>query len=445
MTETKSRKQNEIREGTGKASASARTIALGLLGACLCKRMPLEEALAGEPGMAGLSQRDRAFTRLLAATALRRLPQLDAVIGRALREPLAPEATVVQDILRLGAVQLLFLGTPAHAGVGESVALAEPAGYLRFKNLINAVLRRLSREGGAWIAEQEEARVNTPDWLWRSWSAAYGEARCDAIARVHLQAPPLDFTPRGETTGLEDMAGARRLTTGSLRLSEAAPVAELPGYTEGAWWVQDAGAALPARLFGDVAGRSIVDLCAAPGGKTAQLASAGAEVTAVDRSASRMARLGGNLERLKLEATCVTADAAKWRPASPVDGVLLDAPCSSTGTIRRHPDIQRLKAEADIARLTVIQDRLLIAALDMLRPGGTLVYCTCSLQPEEGEQRIAALLAAGAPAELAPIGAGEVGGEKAFLTKLGELRTLPCHWPEWGGIDGFYAARLRRL
>lgn len=431
--------------GTSDAPCSARAVALGLLGASLRRRRPLEEALAGDPGIAGLAPRDRAFARLLVASVLRRLPQLDALIARALRQPLADEAWVVQDILRLGAMQLLFLKTPAHAGVGETVALAGAGSLQRFKGLINAVLRRLDREGAGWVKAQDAARINTPDWLWRSWSDAYGAERCDAIARTHLRAPPLDLTPRGDQEGLAEKLGAQPLPTGSLRLAEAAPVAELPGYSEGAWWVQDAGAALPARLFGDVAGRTVVDLCAAPGGKTAQLAAAGATVIAVDRSSSRMARLGENLDRLGLKATCVVEDAAVWRPAEPAWAVLLDAPCSATGTIRRHPDIQRLKSEADVGRLTEIQDRLLAAALDMLRPGGTLVYCVCSLQAQEGEQRIAELLAGGAPAKLVPIDAGELAGEAAFLTALGELRTLPCHWAEWGGIDGFYAARLRRL
>lgn len=430
---------------TRDAPNSARAEALGLLGACLHRRRPLEEALAGAPGLAALAPRDRAFARLLAASVLRRLPQLDALIGQALRQPLSDDAWAVQDILRLGAVQLLFLKTPAHAGVGETVALADAGNLQRFKGLINAVLRRLGREGAGWVQAQDAARINTPDWLWRSWSDTYGAEQCDAIAREHLRAPPLDLTPRGDQAELAEELGARLLPTGSMRLPEAAPVAGLPGYDAGTWWVQDAAAALPVRLLGDVAGQTVVDLCAAPGGKTSQLAAAGASVIAVDRSQARMARLGENLARLGLEANCVVADAARWRPAEPAWAVLLDAPCSATGTIRRHPDIQRLKTEADIGRLTGIQDRLLAAALDMLRPGGTLVYCVCSLQPEEGEQRITEFLAGGAPAELVPIEAGELAGQGVFITAQGALRTLPCHWAERGGIDGFYAARLRRL
>ncbi|MEX0814130.1 MAG: RsmB/NOP family class I SAM-dependent RNA methyltransferase, partial [Dongiaceae bacterium] len=213
---------------------------------------------------------------------------------------------------------------------------------------------------------------------------------------------------------------------------------------EGAWWVQDAAAALPARLLGPVAGLRVVDLCAAPGGKTAQLAAAGADVTAVDRSAARLERLAANLARLHLTARIVAADAAQWRPPAPAEAVLLDAPCTATGTIRRHPDIPWLKTADDLAKLVPLQDRLLAAAVEMTAPGGVLVYCVCSLQPEEGPQRIAALLAAGAPVAPLPIDPAEIGGLAEAITGTGELRTLPCHLAGLGGLDGFYAARLRR-
>jgi 16S rRNA (cytosine967-C5)-methyltransferase len=238
---------------------------------------------------------------------------------------------------------------------------------------------------------------------------------------------------------------AALLPTGSLRRPAAAgPVEELPGFAEGAWWVQDAAAALPARFLGPVAGKRVIDLCAAPGGKTAQLAAAGARVAAVDRSAKRLERLTENLARLDLAAETVAADAALWRPTEPAAAVLLDAPCTATGTIRRHPDVPWLKGPQDLAKLVPLQDRLLAAATAMTEPGGTLVYCVCSLQPEEGPERIAALLAAGAPVERVPIAPREVGGLDELLTPLGELRSLPCHLAERGGLAGFYAARLRR-
>jgi len=218
----------------------------------------------------------------------------------------------------------------------------------------------------------------------------------------------------------------------------------LPGYAEGAWWVQDATAAIPARLLGDVAGRKVIDLCAAPGGKTSQLAAAGAQVTAIDRSNRRLERLVTNLQRLNLHAEAIVADAVSWRPAARAPFVLLDAPCTATGAIRRHPDVPRLKTPEDVVRLAAVQERLLAAAIDMLEPGGILVYCTCSLEPEEGPAQIAALLARGAPVERRPIEAAEVGGLSVLLTEEGDLRTLPSHLPEFDGIDGFYAARLVR-
>jgi 16S rRNA (cytosine967-C5)-methyltransferase len=235
------------------------------------------------------------------------------------------------------------------------------------------------------------------------------------------------------------------LPTGTLRRPPGGAIEELAGFGEGAWWVQDAAAALPARLFGDLVDQSVIDVCAAPGGKTAQLVAAGARVTAVDRSAARLRRLAENMERLGLPVEQVAADAALWKPKHPADAVLLDAPCTATGTIRRHPDILWSKSPHDLERLCHVQDRLLGAAVEMLRPGGLLVYCTCSLQPEEGPLRIELLLSGGAPVERLPVDPEEIGGVAEFVTAQGDLRTLPSHWPELGGIDGFYAARLRRL
>ena len=219
----------------------------------------------------------------------------------------------------------------------------------------------------------------------------------------------------------------------------------LPGYNEGAWWVQDAAAALPARLFGVLGGREVVDLCAAPGGKSAQLAAAGARVTAVDRSTRRLERLVANLRRLALPIDAVAADALTWRPAQPVDAVLLDAPCSTTGAIRRHPDVQHLKSPEDVTRLSMVQENLLRAAVDMLRLGGTLVYCTCSLEPQEGPERIEALLCSGAPMTRREIEPDEIGARPEWITPEGDLRTLPCHFDEYDGIDGFFCARLIKI
>ena len=423
-------------------AATARTVALDLIGAVLRRKRPLDDAIDDSPEMHGLAGRDRAFARLLTATVLRRLGQIDALIALCLSTPLAPRAAMVQDILRLGIAQLLFLRTPPHAAVATSVDIAHSRGFLSHKGLVNAVLRRLGVEGAARIEQQDAARMNTPDWLWQSWSRAYGEATARAIAASHLKEAPLDLTLRGDVEEWCARLQGVMLPTGTLRRAAGGALASLPGFAEGAWWVQDAAAALPARLFGDLAGREVVDLCAAPGGKTAQLAIAGARVTAVDRSSRRLERLAANLDRLALPVVAVAADAATWRPTHPVDAVLLDAPCSTTGAIRRHPDVPHLKTPDDVVRLAAVQDNLLRAAIEMLQPGGTLVYCTCSLESEEGVGRIAALLEAGAPVARRAIDPREIGASPEWITAEGDLRTLPCHFDQYDGIDGFFCARL---
>jgi 16S rRNA (cytosine967-C5)-methyltransferase len=354
----------------------------------------------------------------------------------------------VRNLLRLGAVQLAFLDTPAHAAVSTTLNLATTPRLAGHKGLFNAVLRRIDRERAALIANQDAARLNTPRWLWLSWESAYGTATARAIAEAHLSEAPLDLTLKepAQTEAWAERLEATVLPSGSLRLAPGrGEIVKLPGFEDGAWWVQDSAATLPVRLLGPVAGRRVLDLCAAPGGKTAAVAALGAQVTAVEVSPARAARLETNLARLGLSAETVTADATEWRPPAPVNAVLLDAPCSGTGTLRRHPDIARLKDRDDIAALSALQDRLLAAAVEMIAPGGSLVYAACSLQPEEGPERIAALLAAGAPVARVPVEAGEVFGQDDWLSPDGDLRTLPCHLAELGGMDGFYACRLRRL
>ena len=423
---------------------SARSVAIDLIGTVLRRKRPLDDAIEDNVDMTALAARDRAFARLLVATVLRRLGQIDALIAHCLNTPLPPRAAVVHDMLRLGIAQLLFLRTPAHAAVATTVDLAEARGFLSHKGLLNAVLRRLSIEGPALAEAQDAARLDTPDWLWQAWARAYGEDGARAIATAHLKEAPLDLTVRGDPQGWANLLEAQILPTGTLRRVSGGAITALPGYAEGAWWVQDAAAAIPARLFGDIAGKRVIDLCAAPGGKTAQLAVAGAIVTAVDRSQRRLDRLIANLNRLDLSVEAITADAAVWQPRGKAAGVLLDAPCTATGAIRRHPDVPHLKSPDDVARLAIVQERLLAAASEMLEPGGTLVYCTCSLEVEEGPQQIARFLARGGPFARAPIRPGEVGGLAELLTEEGDLRTLPSHFSELDGIDGFYAARLVR-
>jgi 16S rRNA (cytosine967-C5)-methyltransferase len=404
------------------------------------QRQPLDGALAAHGGLAALAPRDRAFARLLAATVLRRLGEIDLTLNAYLKRPIQPGAARAMNALRLGAAQRIFLGTPPHAAVDTTVRLL--SGKLAgFKGLANAVLRKVERVPDGTDA----ARVNTPDWLWQSWADAYGAETAAAIAAAHLEEPPLDISVANHGAEWAGKLEAELLPTGSLRRPVGGDPAALPGFAEGGWWIQDAAAALPARLLGPVAGHRVVDLCAAPGGKTAQLAAAGATVTAVDRSPQRLALLTENMTRLKLRVETVAADAAAWRPPAPADAVLLDAPCTATGTIRRHPDIARLKTAADAAKVAGVQDRLLRAAVEMTAPGGRLVYATCSLQPEEGPARIAALLESGVPVRLDAVSATEMPGLSDAIGSDGTVRTLPSHWRERGGIDGFYIARLERV
>jgi len=421
-----------------------RTCALEVLDAVLRRKRPLDSTLAAHPGLAHLAGRDRALAHNLVATTLRRLGQIDALIAHFLKRPLPHQATATNDILRLGVCQLVFLQTPHHAAVDTAVSLAQERGQGPHKGLINAVLRRLADVGQDLARVQDAPRLNTPPWLWKSWSATYGEATCRRIATAHLTEAPLDITVKADAEIWAERLGGVTHRTGGVRRRGGGRVETLPGYAEGAWWIQDAAAALPVKLLGNVEGRSVIDLCAAPGGKAAQLAAAGAEVTAVDRSPARIERLRDNMARLGLPIETVIADAADWRPAEPADAVLLDAPCSATGTIRRHPDIAWLKTPEDVAALGEVQARLLKAAAAMVVPGGLVVYCVCSLQSEECEVPVSASLAAGTPLKPVPVASGEIAGLDDGTVFGGVLRSLPCHWPEAGGMDGFYAARLYR-
>jgi 16S rRNA (cytosine967-C5)-methyltransferase len=414
------------------ASLAARRVALDVLVACLDKGQALDDALARHSGLVALEPRDRAFVRLLLATTLRRLGEIDGVLAALIERPLVGGNAAGLQVLRLGAAQLLFLGTPAHAAVDTSVRLAEAIRLPHLKGLANAVLRRVANDGATLIGERDAARLNTPDWLWESWRATYGEETTRALANAHLSEAPLDLSVKKDAALWAERLEAELLPTGTLRRTAGGNITELPGFDEGAWWVQDAAAALPVRLLGDVGGQRIADLCAAPGGKTLQLAAAGARVTAVDISARRVARLEDNLKRAGLAAELVVADASKWAPDEKFDAVLLDAPCSGTGTLRRHPDIAWLKGQDDVDRLALTQDRLLANAVNLVKPGGTLVYAVCSLQEEEGRPRIEAT-----KRQRIPVRAVELPGLEAAVAPEGDVRTLPTM-----GVDGFYIARL---
>jgi len=422
----------------------SRRVALDMLVACLDRGQPLDDVLARHHGFAQLDPRDRAFVRLLLATTLRRLGEIEEVLAFLVERPLEGANATGRQVLRLGAAQLLFLGTPPHAAVDTSVRLVVDAGLPHLKGLANAVLRRISRDGAALLGDRDPARLNTPQWLWESWTESYGEETTRAIAAAHLIEAPLDLTPRSNADFWAGQLEGEVLPTGTIRREGGGNVTELAGFAEGAWWVQDAAATLPVRLLGDVSGKQVVDLCAAPGGKTLQLAAAGAEVTAVDISARRMVRVGENLARAGLSANLITADAGKWVTDETFDAILLDAPCSGTGTLRRHPDIAWLKDEEDVGRLTLTQDRLLVRAADLLKPGGTLVYAVCSLQEDEGLARLEALLARDKRLRRVPVEAGELPGLGDALTPAGDVRTLPSMWPERRGLDGFFIGRLQK-
>jgi 16S rRNA (cytosine967-C5)-methyltransferase len=388
---------------------------------------------------------------MVAATVLRRHGELEHVLNAFIERPLPPDKGQLWPILLCAAAQLLCLELPAHAVVDLSVELGRrDRGAHRFAKLSNAVLRRVSERGAALIAAQDAVRLNIPAWLWQRWTQAYGVATARRIAEASLKEAALDLSlkPAEDANAWAERLGGFVLPTGGIRLKSHGRIEDLSGYGEGAWWVQDAAAALVGRLAGDVAGRIVADLCAAPGGKTAALAARGAAVTAVDISPTRLERTKANLDRLKLTASLVAADVATWAPGTGFDVVILDAPCTATGTIRRHPDILRLKAAEDVGHMAELQGRLLANAASLVKPNGLLLYSTCSLEPEEGAQQIAAFLAAHGGFRRVPVLAEEVGGDAGAITPAGELRTLPCHGPQAspaGGMDGFYVARLRRL
>lgn len=415
--------------GAGKAAPRGnptRSAALALLTAVLERHRGLEDALDALPPA---EARDRAAAHRIAAAVLRRLGSIDAILEPSLRREPPAE---VRQALRIGAAELLLLETPPHAAVASCVDLVPRP----FAGLVNAVLRKVAAAGPAALAELDGERLDTPTWLWSAWHGAYGPA-VRAIARAHRHAAPLDLSLKPGAAWPE---GAERLPNGTARFPAGTRITELPSFIAGEAWAQDAAAALPARLLNVQPGMSVADLCAAPGGKTAQLAAAGARVTAVERDATRLLRLRENLARLGLEAETVQADVAQWQPGQRFEAILLDAPCSATGTIRRHPDVPHLKRPNDIGSLGKLQQQLLAASAALLAPGGSLVFATCSLQREEGEAQ-----AANPPPGLRPdpIRAEEVPGLESALSPQGWLRTRPDLWPEQGGMDGFFVARFR--
>jgi 16S rRNA (cytosine967-C5)-methyltransferase len=429
-------------------TVSARAVALGLLVQVLDKKMALDMALERDRGFHNLPVRDRAFVRMAVGTTLRRLGQIDDFIARALDKKVTLNPPVLQHLLRLGAAQIAFMNVPDYAVVDTSVRLAVEQNLSRQKGLINAVLRRVTENHKEWEAKQDFARMNIPDWLLKCWIADYGLSEAANIAQASLSEAPLDISLKSseEASYWEGVLEATRLPSGTLRRIGGGDVRQFSGFDDGMWWVQDAAAALPAMLLGDVSGKEVVDMCAAPGGKTAQLAAAGANVIALDRSSQRLKKLDENMKRLRLDERVKTqiADAGEWTTKTPPTHILLDAPCTATGTIRRHPDVLALKHPRDLDRLVEIQRKILSNACDLLAQGGILVYCTCSLQKAEGEEQIAWLLSARPDMQRVPVQAEEIGGLATLINEAGDVRVLPYHMAAQGGMDGFFAARLMK-
>ena len=424
-----------------------RDVAVSALYTVLVEHRPFDEAFARAAAARDLPGRDRAFARLIATTALRHRGSLQAVLSTYLAKPLPERMGRLDEILLAAAAQLLLLDTPPHAAISLAVDQCRAdTSAKRFANLANAVLRRMSESGHGRLASLDNVSLTFPDWLIARWTNTYGAALARQIARASLVEPALDLTVKSDPEQWAEKIGAVVLPTNSVRCAQAGRVEDLPGYLEGAWWVQDAAAALPVKLLGGVAGLSVLDLCAAPGGKTAQLAAAGADVTAVDKSAGRLARLSENLSRLGLSATTAVSDALTFAAETQFDAVLLDAPCTATGTIRRHPDILSLKRPEDVGALAALQKKLLDHAATLLKPGGVLVYCTCSLEPEEGESQIAEFLARHPNFARRPIMLDRETIPISWRTSDGDLRTLPTHFDDLPqglqGLDGFFAASL---
>lgn len=435
------------------AGLAARKAAARLLAAVIDARTPLDgltDNEHGHPQYKALDQRDRALVRAILVTALRHRMTIAGLLAKRLERPLPANATALSHILHVAAAQILFLDIPDSAAVDLAVthAKSDPR-TLRFSGLVNGVLRALARAKEAELGPTLAATSEAPQWFADRLTFAYGADKARAILAAHRHEAPVDFTVKSDPAAWAEKLGGFVLPTGTVRVGKLqAGVTELPGFAEGAWWVQDAAAALPARLFGDIEGQRVADLCAAPGGKTAQLILAGASVTAVDTSKNRLARLGENLKRLGLSAELLQTDLLDYRPAELFDAVLLDAPCSSTGTVRRHPDVPWTKTMADVEKLAALQKKLLAHAVSFVKPGGRIVFSNCSLDPIEGEELYRAFVAETSGVAADPIQPGEFAGLDPFLTPDGTLRTTPAGLvldsPGTSGLDGFYAARMRR-
>jgi 16S rRNA (cytosine967-C5)-methyltransferase len=440
----------EKSESSGKSGMAARAGALRLIHAVLSEKALLDDAYAhelAEGPLRKLTGNDRAFAKRIATTVLQHLGEIDTLLARFMDRGIPKKSGPLRNILRIGTAELLFLNTPPHAVVDCAVSHYRTwRKYAGFKGLTNAVLRRVSKEGPDELASIDPAKANLPEWMYKALTSTYGTDATDAMMVQYVkQQIPLDLSLKDPASAdiWAERLGAEKMPTGSLRLASHERVDLLEGYAEGAWWVQDAAATLPVQMFGDVAGRKVLDLCAAPGGKTMQLAARGANVTALDISAKRLARIEENLQRVGLKAELVKGDVLKKSFDEKWPFILLDAPCSATGTVRRHPELIHQRSPEDIEHFSKLQAKMLDHVAELLAPGGTLVFCTCSLQPEEGPGLIADFLMNNPDFGIDPLTAEAMPQLAPFIEPDGSLRTRPDFWPEAGGMDGFFAIRLR--
>ena len=418
------------------SGAGSRLAAAELLHLTLDKRRTLDEAMSLSNAFNDLEGPDRGFARAIASSALRHLGWIDRTVQPFLSRPLAATGIEIRALIRAGAAQVWFMDVAPHAAVNATVDAARlTKGSRSGGSFLNAALRRVSES--APPGDSLAAEDIWPDWLTRAMTESLGTDCARALAAAQRAEPALHLTAAGNPDDLAALVGGPRLASGSVE-APAGAVEDLPGYAEGLWWVQDQAAALPAKLLGTKPGDRVLDLCAAPGGKTLQLAAAGAQVTALDRSGPRLARLRENLERTGLKAEIVTADGETWTSEARFDRILLDAPCSALGTLRRHPEGAWIKSEADIARFPAVQARLLASAIRLLAPGGTLVYCVCSPLAAEGAGVVNAELATGSLVRR-PISPSECPGFEDCVTGEGDVLTLPSSTRD---CDAFYIARL---
>lgn len=428
---------------------AARHVAFALLNHVTIKSRTLDDALDIEKeAIAELSTRDNAFVRLLVSVVLKRILEIDGVLKKFLPNgSLDLKPIILINVFRLSAAQFMFLNLPPYTVVNTAVDLIELEGIYHHKNEVGEILRHITQESIPIVSESEAGRLNTPDWMWSEWRRDYGNDIATQIAIANFSDAALDISVKDSIEKWQKSLGAFVLPTGTLRKKSDNFIPGLENISSSTeWWVQSAVAALPVRFFGEVRGKTIVDLCSAPGGKTVQLAMMGADVIAVERSAKNMARLKKNVDRLGLDnVKIIVADGCVWNPKERVDGVLLDAPCTETGIIRYRPDILTLSSYEEQERQVGLQRNLIKNAAKMLKREGVLVYCNSSIQKAEGERQLDWVLEHNLPLKIFPIRVDEVKGVENMITSRGEFRSLPFQWEDIGGIDGYYIARFIKV